>query len=69
MQRCFLHPSALTTHPALNHSSYFTVYLHLCLQGVQDKVEVLVGPTLYSLLSGDEKHLSLFLVLTSTEVL
>lgn len=44
-------------------------YSYLCLRGNWDKVEVLVGPKLYSLLSGDEKPLSLFLVITSAEVL
>lgn len=52
-----------------SRSLYFTVYLHLCLQGNWDKVEVLVGPKLYSLLSGHEKHLSLFPVINGAEVL
>ena len=75
MRRFFLHPSAScartgsASFPEPSRSPYFTVYSHLCLQGNWDKVEVLAGPKLYSLLSGDEKHLSLFLLITGAEVL
>lgn len=71
----FLPPSAGCTRagsssfPEPSHSSYFTVYSHLCLQGNWDKAEVLAGLDCYSLLSGDGKHLSLLLVLTGAEVL
>lgn len=64
MRRFFLHPSAGCTRAGsssfaeASRSLYFNVYLHLCLQGNWDKVEVLVGPKLYSSLSGHEKHLS-----------